>query len=413
MKASMRISLFGTGLLVLSAGMLMAQEAGTRDTGRDQGQERTTQTDTSRRDAVRGDAAQVDQGARAGNETRMLIGHAVSMAIRGTTLKGQAEQAGGMGADGQGGAQAGQAQPAGAAGAAPAQAGTQGGRADTGARAGAGGDPAQELMTHARKEIQDSRRLLQGAGGDQGSMQQLYKAADGYINTLLALSGDSSTMQDAGAARAGDAATEAGRARTGRSSRDEDLGAAQAGRQGMTLSARDKAAVTLINHAVCEVIEGTLLTNSLQSQGAVNSAASEMLQRHAREMTTEGRETLQRFLGSTQTGAAGAANPDTNAARTETRGDATQTAGGQPGDTAQPAGGRAADATRGVGGQAGEASVMTLAQRGQELIQAFQDGGHGGAQGDHRRTGATAPANDGAATGTNRGADAASPTNPR
>ena len=399
MKASKRISLLGTGLLVLSAGTLMAQETGTRASGRDQGQEGTArekaaQGGISQGNNPRGEAA---HGAKAGQDTQMLIGHAVSMAISGATLKGQAEQAGKMDTPGQAGAQGDQAKAG-----APGQAGGIGGGG-----MGAGGDPSQQLMTHARKGMQESRRLLQAAGRDQASAQQLYTAADGYINTLLTLCGDSSTTQDAGAARAGNAASETGRAQTGRSSRDEDLGAGQAGRQGKTLSARDKAAVALINHSVCEVIEGTHMTHMLQSQAAGNSAAVELLQRHAREMTSEGRETLQRFLGSSRTGSGGAANTD--------GGDA-----GRNAARSDNAGARAeGDQAKAAGGQAGDASVTTLARRGQELIEAFQAGGQGGAHegsgrpggsrldGERDSSGADRP------KGAGRSSDADNKTSPR
>jgi len=344
----------------------------------------------------------------------MLIGHAVSMAISGTTLKGQAEQAGRMDAPGQAGAQGNQSQAGapGQAGAqasqtqpgAPGQAGAQGSQA----QAGAGGDPSQQLMTHARKEIQESQRLLQAAGRDQASAQRLYAAANGYINTLFAICGESSQSQDPAAARAGDAASETGRARTGRSSRDEDLGAGQAGRQGRTLSARDKAAVALINHAVCEVIQGTSMTHSLQAQGAGNSGATELLQRHAREMTTDGRETLQRFLGSSRSGGGGAGNADSgNAGRAGARAE---------NDQPQAAGG---DAAQAAGGQGGDASVMTLARRGQEFIEAYQAGGHGGAQGGSGRFGGSRRDREGDSSGADRSSgggqssDAESRTNPR
>ncbi len=411
MNASKRISLLGTGLLVLSAGTLMAQEAGTRAPGRDQGREGnaqqnaaqgTTTTTTETHARTSGHNA---QGARAGNDTRMLIEHAVSMAIGGTTLKGQAEQAGKMDTPGQAGAPGDQGQAG-----APGQAGSQRGHA----QAGAGGDPSQQLMMHARKEIQESQRLLQAAGRDQASAQQLYTAADGYINTLLTLCGESTTTQDAGSARAGNAAGEAGRAGTGRSSRDEDLGAGQAGRQGKTLGARDKAAVALINHSVCEVIEGTHMTQMLQSQAAGNSAAMELLLRHAREMTSEGRETLQRFVGSSRTGSGGAGISDggdagRNAARAEN-------AGARAENDQAKAGG---DAAQAAGGQAGDASVMTLARRGQELVEAFQAGGQGGAQGGTGRPGSSRLDREGDASGadrssgTSRSSDAESKTSPR
>ena len=398
MKANMRITLFGTGLLVLSAGTLMAQEVGTGVSGRDQGREGNAQGNAAQGNNAQGNAARGAHGARAGHETQMLIGHAVSMAISGTTLKGQAEQAGKMETPGQAGSQGNQAQAG-----APGQTGSQGSQA----QAGAGGDPSQQLMMHARKEIQTSQRLLQGAGRDQASAQQLYTAANGYINTLFALCGESATTQDAGAARAGNAASEAGRAQTGRSSRDEDLGAGQAGRQGKTLSARDKAAVALINHSVCEVIQGTSMTHILQSQGAGNSAATELLQRHAREMATEGRETLQRFLGSSRTGSGGAGNSDSgNTGRTGGRADNDQAKAG--GDAAQAA-----------GGQAGDASVMTLARRGQELIEAYQAGGQGGAQGGSGRPDSSRLDREGNSSGANRSSgagqssDAESKTSPR
>ncbi len=401
MKASMRISLFGTGLLVLSAGALMAQEAGTRDTGRDQGKGSNSQRNAAQGNKAQGDNAQGNkaqgdnaqgnaargaQGASAGHETQMLIGHAVSMAISGATLKGQAEQAGRMETPGQAGSQGGQG-----------QAGSQGGQA----QAGAGVDPSQQLMMHARKEIVESQRLLRFAGNDQASAQQLYTAADGYINTLFALCGESSTTQGAGAARAGNAASETGRAQTGRSSRDEDLGAGQAGRQGKTLGARDKAAVALINHSVCEVIEGTHMTHMLQSEGAGNSAAIELLQRHAREMTTEGRETLQRFLGSSRTGSGGTGNSaGGNAGRT-----------GADNDQAKAGG----DAAQAAGGQAGDASVMTLARRGQELIEAYQAGAQGGSGGSGGsrldREGKSSGAD--RSPGAGRSSDAESKTSPR
>jgi len=349
MKASMNISLFGTGLLVLCAGTLMAQEAGTRASGRGQ----------DRDGAAQGINARGAEGASAGMESRMLIGHAVSMAIGSVTLKGQAEQAG-------------QAST-------PGQADAQGGRA----QAGAGLDPAQQLMTHARKGMQESQRLLQGAGRDQASAKQLYTAANGYINTLFALCGESSATRGAGAARTGDAAEDAGRARTGRSARDEDLGAGQAGRQGKALSARDKAAVALINHSVCEVIEGTHITHMLHSQAAGGSSASETLRRHAREMTTEGRETLQRFLGSAQPGAGGAGN-----------------AGRAENDPSRAVG----DAANAAGGREGDVSVTTLARRGQELIEAFQASsqGQGGAQEGSERPGGLRRDREGNAPGTGR-----------
>ena len=101
MNASKRISLFGTGLLILSAGTLIAQEAGTR--ARVEKARPRRMRLRAQRPGQRGPGR---QGARAGQETRILIGHAVSMAISGTTLKGQAEQAGRMDAPGQAGSQA-------------------------------------------------------------------------------------------------------------------------------------------------------------------------------------------------------------------------------------------------------------------------------------------------------------------
>jgi len=225
MKASMKTCLFGTGLLVLCAGMLVAQEAGRRNSGRGQGQDSNIRGDNARgTNAVRavedqGTNARNAEGMRGGQESRVLVGHAVSMAIGSVTLKGQAEQAGQSGAQGsQSGAQGGQSQ------AGQSQPGAQGGQS----QAGTGQDPAQQLLMHARKGMQESRRLLQGAGRDQGSAQQLFTAANGYIDTLFALCGESSSGRDAGSTRTGEASDNAGRAQTGRSSRDEDLGAGRA-----------------------------------------------------------------------------------------------------------------------------------------------------------------------------------------
>jgi len=121
--------------------------------------------------------------------------------------------------------------------------------------------------------------------------------------------------------------------------------------------------VALINHSVCEVIEGTHITNMLNAQAGSSSSGAEILRRHAREMTSEGRETLQRFLGSSTTGGIGASNADRgNAGRTGTRAENDRSRAG-------------GDANNAAGGQGGDASVATLARRGQELIEAFQSGG--------------------------------------
>jgi len=380
MRAIVKTCLLGTGLLILCAGTLMAQEAGKRSSGRGQGQDSNARGDSTRANDAQGSNAREAEGMRAGHDSRILVGHAVSMAIGSVTLKGQAEQAG-----------------------TPGQSGSQGIRS----QAATGQDPAQQLLMHARKGMQESRRLIQGAGQNQGSGQQLYSAANAYINTLFALCGESSSGQNTGSTRTGDATNDTGRARTGRSSRDEDLGAGQAGRQGKTLSARDKAAVALINHSVCEVIEGTHMTHMLNSQAGGSSSATELLRRHAREMTTEGRETLQRYLGSSATGGSGTGNADRGSSgRTSSRDDNERSKAG--GDTANAA-----------GGQEGEASVTALARRGQELIEAFQAGGHGGAQGGSERSGGSRRDREGGSSGTERSSEtgrssgAVKETNPR
>ncbi len=173
-------------------------------------------------------------------------------------------------------------------------------------RAGGSADgPARQLMTYAQNEMQESQRLLEHAGRDQAVSQPLRNAASGYINTLFALSG--------GAAR-----------------EDGD-------QQGVAkLSDNERAALCLINHSVCEVLTASQLVQLTRMMGST-SASGEQLQRHAQQMMSEGRETLQRFLS------------QANAERGNREG--------------------------GQVGRQGEASVMALAQRGREVIDALQMSG--------------------------------------
>ncbi len=159
---------------------------------------------------------------------------------------------------------------------------------------------ALQLMTHARHEMQEGQRMINDAGRDPWAPQPLRNAASGYVNTLFSLCG--------GPAQGGNAAN---------------------------LNDSDKATVCLINHAICEAIDASMLLQSTRMLGAT-SAVGEQLQRHAQQMMAGSRETLQRLLG---------------------RGNA------ERGNRA----GNAAD-------RQGEASVMSLAQRGREVIDALQTG---------------------------------------
>jgi len=199
----------------------------------------------------------------AGQGAQMMIGHGLAMAIDGTVLKDSAERY--------------------------QQKGEQNAQRM---------NPALQLMTHARHEMQEGQRMINDAGRDPWAPQPLRNAASGYVNTLFSLCG--------GPAQGGNAAN---------------------------LNDSDKATVCLINHAICEAIDASMLLQSTRTLGVI-SAVGEQLQRHAQQMMADSRETLQRLLG------------QENAGR---------------GDRA----GTAAD-------RQGEVSVVTLAQRGREVIDALQ-----------------------------------------
>ena len=199
----------------------------------------------------------------AGQGAQMMIGHGLAMAIDGTALKESAERY--------------------------QQKGEQNAQRM---------DPAQQLMRHARHEMQEGQRMINDAGRDPWAPQPLRNAASGFVNTLFSLCG--------GPAQGGNAAN---------------------------LNDSDKATICLINHATCEAVDASLLLQSTRMLGAT-SAVVEQLQRHAQQMMADSRETLQRLLG------------QENAGR-----------GNRSGDAAD---------------RQGEVSVMTLAQRGREVIDALQ-----------------------------------------
>jgi len=132
-------------------------------------------------------------------------------------------------------------------------------------------DAPKELMMHSKRSLQAGERLLKAAADSGRNIdgnsptRRYYNAANAFVSTLAALDGRNA----------------ADRADT---------------RAGKNLDSNEKASIALINHAVHEAIEASMIRQMARMSGAP-SAASEQLLGHAREMSTEGTQTVMRFLG--------------------------------------------------------------------------------------------------------------------
>lgn len=201
----------------------------------------------------------------AGQDTQVLIGHALAMAIDGSALHMTASRSG-----------------------------EQGGRQQGEGREGAQGqmkDAPQELRRHAREAYDGARRLFSeasnlvrqegarpgadrpGAGqvtGTRPSSQRLYEAANQYTRTLWELTGEAT-----------------GEGRQGEGDRPS---------RSTPLSDNDYAALCVINHSVKEGIEAFELRQLTAATGP-RGAASRQLQAHAQEMATHAQQALQKWAG--------------------------------------------------------------------------------------------------------------------
>jgi hypothetical protein len=259
-------------------------------------------------------------------DAQMLIGHALAMALEGSTLDALAQQSGGsLGATG----------GPGTGGSGP------GGQGRSRSEAGPGGDgrsvgmmdqglSARQLLDHSRWAWEASDRLLRQAADQGGSTEQrFHRATLLYVMTLRA-AGSPATYAAGGPRR------EAGSG--------VGAGAALAGRGAGAMGGSDMTTVALINHAVKEALDSVKLKRMVHRMGSSESPAARALLAHAQEMDRESQQALRGLLRS-GAGRAGKADLD-----------------------------------------GGAGSIQVLAQQAQELVQVIREigGDAGGAPGGDR-----------------------------
>jgi hypothetical protein len=287
-----------------------------------------------------------NEGRSDGQDAQMAIGHALAMAIEGSTLEALALQsvgsAGGPGATGTSSGTGG----GGRYSSEPGLAGAGQGTGPTGP-----GMAAQQLLDHSRRAWAASDRLLLQAGDSGGApaVQRFHRATLLYVMTLRAT----------------------GPVSSGR------VGGLGAGRTGGALGGIDLTWVAVTNHAVQEALDSMKIQQMIRMAGSSDGPAARALLAHAREMDRESRQALRSVL-TTATGLAGRAVTDVTGTRNVDG--ATRRASGE-GRAAGGAGGRASRNPGGVDLDGGPGSLLTLAQQAQQLVQVIHEisGDTGGA----------------------------------
>jgi hypothetical protein len=269
-------------------------------------------------------------GSPAEQDNQLLISHAIGTAINGSNLQLAAQQAAA-----QGRRQEGQDQGT-------AQQRQQQQQAQQQRRQ----QVVQLIQQQARQQFESSDRLLRTAKDNLGPedrdnwSRRLYTVADQYTNTLRALAGGDATRAGRSDIQGGQGARERARGEQGEgpSSAREEISGGGLGRL-------EVASVALINNAVHDALEAFELRRATQeARGARSqSAPVQQLREHARQMPSNSKEVLQRFL-TTYQGADDAAAEQQREAR-----------GGQRGEQ-----------------RPGRASVRELAQQAQQVVETFE-----------------------------------------
>lgn len=276
-------------------------------------------------------------GSPAEQDNQLLISHAIGTAITGSNLQLAAQQAAAQGRrqEGQDQGTAQQRQPQQQEQQQQQQQAQQQRRQQV----------VQLIQQQARQQFESSDRLLRTAKDNLGPedrdnwSRRLYTVADQYTNTLRALAGGDSTRAGRSDIQGGQGARERARGEQGEgpSSAREEISAGGLGRL-------EVASVALINTAVHDALEAFELRRATQeARGARSqSAPVQQLREHARQMPSNSKEVLQRFL-TTYQGADDAAEQQREAR------------GGQRGEQ-----------------RPGRASVRELAQQAQQVVETFE-----------------------------------------
>jgi hypothetical protein len=275
-------------------------------------------------------------GSPAEQDNQLLISHAIGTAINGSNLQLAAQQAAA-----QGRRQEGQDQ-----GTAQQRQQQQEQQQQQQAQQQRRQQVVQLIQQQARQQFESSDRLLRTAKDNLGPedrdnwSRRLYTVADQYTNTLRALAGVDSARAGRSDIQGGQGARERARGEQGEgpSSAREEISGGGLGRL-------EVASVALINNAVHDALEAFELRRATQeARGARSQSAQvQQLREHARQMPSNSKEVLQRFL-TTYQGADDAAAEQQREAR-----------GGQRGEQRQ-----------------GRASVRELAQQAQQVVETFE-----------------------------------------
>jgi hypothetical protein len=156
-------------------------------------------------------------------------------------------------------------------------------------------DHASRLKKHSQAAFQASEQLFKAAEAEQGrqiaqadqakheACEQFNKAAHAYSQALMTLC----DAKPAFPGRTEGARTPAPGREPAATGRATDAG---------TSSEHDGAALTLINHAVKEVVEGVCLQQMLKEHPSQDRAAQALLA-HAKQMVSEGQEGIKQAQG--------------------------------------------------------------------------------------------------------------------
>ena len=213
----------------------------------------------------------------------------------------------------------------------------------------------QQLQQQAWHQFQDSDQLLQAADNDLRANEanagnragdrsewsrRLYTVANQYANNLRNLSGANNRPPDSVEGQNDqDRANNDNRDRN----RNQDQGQGRNQSSSSNLNRTEIAQVTLINLAVSEALKGYELTQSSNANRlAAQSASGQRLQAHARQMSSESQQLLQKVIAS--------ANFRDN----------------NPDDRENN------DRNNARGGQQGQASAQSLARQAQQVIDTLQ-----------------------------------------